>query len=140
MPEYLALAAALTRLGPGDDDGGETAALLAGGLGIAATAARLLPEAAAAGAGDADERGRHRRRRHGRAVSRAGPHGRGAAVRARGEGGGFYIVRTLFEPRQPREPELRQPQDEDARVSRFRSRPQETIAGRRRRRGRRGIE
>ena len=44
VPEYLALAAAaLTRLGPGDDDGGETAAMLAGGLGLAATAA-LLPE------------------------------------------------------------------------------------------------
>ena len=38
VPEYLALAAALTRLGPGDDDGGETAALLAGGLGLAAAA------------------------------------------------------------------------------------------------------
>ena len=44
VPEYLALAAALTRLRPGDDDGGETAAMLAGGLGIAAAAASLLPE------------------------------------------------------------------------------------------------
>ena len=43
VPEYLALAAALTRLGPGDD-GGETTAMLAGGLGLAATAAALLPE------------------------------------------------------------------------------------------------
>ena len=45
VPEYLALAAALTRLGPrGDDDSGETAALLAGGLGLAAAASALLPE------------------------------------------------------------------------------------------------
>ena len=44
VPEYLALAAALTRLGPGDDDGGETAAMLAGGLGLAAAASALLPE------------------------------------------------------------------------------------------------
>jgi len=44
VPEYLALAAALTRLGPGDDDGGERTAMIAGGLSIAATAAALLPE------------------------------------------------------------------------------------------------
>ena len=43
VPEYLALAAALTRLGP-NDDGGETAAMLAGGLGLAAAASALLPE------------------------------------------------------------------------------------------------
>jgi len=43
VPEYLALAAALTRI-RGEDDGGETAAMLAGGLGIAAAAASLLPE------------------------------------------------------------------------------------------------
>ena len=39
-----AVAAALTRLGPGDDDGGERTAMIAGGLSIAATAAALLPE------------------------------------------------------------------------------------------------
>ena len=107
--------------------------MIAGSLGIAATAAALLPEAAAAGA-KADERGRHRRRRHGRrrragalaarrARTRAEERPAGRAGRVpRGTAGQQLERRSLGSRASPSSASL----NEDARVSRFRSRPQET--------------